>query len=143
VVAVLRERGRDKDLALLLERAHPVLVDAAGAAEQHHRPVVLLGVGESGQGVDDPGPADDEAGLRAAEQVAGGLRGVRRGLLVAHPDERDAGLLGGHRDRHDGEADDAEHVVDALLLEAAGDEAGATAVCHVGWSFRSISPTFR
>ena len=64
-VAVLRERRRRQHLALLLERAHAVLVDAAGAADEDHRPVVLLGVGEAGQGVDHAGTADDEARLRA------------------------------------------------------------------------------
>ena len=47
-VAVLGERGRRQHLPLLLERAHAVLVDAAGAADEDHRPVVLLGVGQAG-----------------------------------------------------------------------------------------------
>ena len=43
---VLAVRRREFDLALFLEAAHAVLVDRRRAADQDHRPAVLLGVGQ-------------------------------------------------------------------------------------------------
>ena len=77
----------------------PLRQDSDAPPMQDHRPAVLLRVGEAGEGVDDAGAGHDEAGAGAAGQVADGLRGVRGGLLVAHPDVRDAFLLRGGGDR--------------------------------------------
>jgi hypothetical protein len=67
-----------------------------------------------------PGPLTTRQ-ARAPGHVADGLRRVRRRLLVPHADVLDADALRLERDRHDRHADDAEHVLDALLLEAARD----------------------
>ena len=47
------------DLVLLLERAHAVLIDGRGAADQDHRPAVLLGIGKTGERMDDAGARDN------------------------------------------------------------------------------------
>jgi hypothetical protein len=51
-------------------------------------------------------------------------------LLVAKAQIADALALRRDGDRDDREADDPEHVLDTLLLEAAGDDAGPADLCH-------------
>ena len=46
------------------------------------------------------------------------------------PPELDALGLSGGGDAEDGESDDAEHVIDALLLETAGDQGVAVDFSH-------------
>ena len=72
--------------------------------------------------MNDAGAGDDDAGLGTANQVAGGLGRIGGGLLVAHADVLDALFLGIGGELPDREADDAEHVVNALLLERAGEQ---------------------
>src|SRR5581483_8649626 len=129
-VGILAERPRRLHLVRLLEGAHAVLEAIVGAAEQDHRPAVAPGVGEAGDRVDHAGAGDDEAGLRPAGEVAGRLRGVTRGLLVAHAVELDPLTLGGEGDRHHGDADDAEHILHALLLQLARDQGRAVDLGH-------------
>ena len=119
------------DLVFLLERAHAVLIDGRGAADQDHRPAVLLGIGEAGKRVDDARPGDREARARPPGQVAGGLRGIGRRLLVAHADIFYADLLRRLRDRLHRKADDAEHVFDAVLLEFARHDLRAGRSTHL------------
>ena len=59
--AHLRNRGRGQHLALFLERAHAVAVGLRSAADQDHRPAILLRVGEAGEAVDDAGAGHDDA----------------------------------------------------------------------------------
>ena len=54
-VGELAERGGDVDLAFLLEGAHAILICGRCAADQDHRPAVLLGVGQSGEAVHHAG----------------------------------------------------------------------------------------
>ena len=81
--------------------------------------------------MDDAGAGDGEAGLRPAGEIAGGVRGVARGLFVAHADVGDALLLRVGGEALHRKADDAEHVVDALLLETARHQLGARDSGHV------------
>ncbi len=129
-VGVLTPGLGRRDLILLLEGGHAVLVGRRGATDQNHRPQVLLCVGQAGQGVDDTGTGHHQTTLGPAGQVARGLGGVGGRLLIAHADEGDALPLHGHGDRHDREADDAEHVLDALLLEVPGQDPGSGDVAH-------------
>jgi hypothetical protein len=105
-VRELAERRRDQHLALFLERAHAVAPGLRRAADADHRPAVLLRIGEAGEGVDHAGARHDEAGARAPGQIADGLRGIRGGLLVAHPDVGDPFLLRGRGDRAHRKPDD-------------------------------------
>src|SRR5205814_1758945 len=84
--------GRRQYLALLLERAHAVAERFRGAADQDHRPAILLRVGEAGEAVDDAGAGHDDARARPAGQEADGAGRIGRGLLIAHADIRQAGV---------------------------------------------------
>jgi hypothetical protein len=117
-VRELAERRRDQHLALFLERAHAVAPGLRSAADEDHRPAILLRIGEAGEGVDDAGARHDEAGAGAPGHVANRLRGIRGGLLVAHPDVGDPFLLRGRGDRAHRKPDDPEHELDALPFEA-------------------------
>ena len=139
----LADRGRGQDLALFLERAHAVAVGLGRAADQDHRPAVLLGIGEAGDAVDDAGAGHDDARARPAGQEADGAGGVGRGLLVAHSDIGQPDLLRRFGDRPDREPDDAEHVFDALRLEALGQQVGALDLSHKNPPFRENRPARR
>ena len=109
-VRELAERRRDLHLALFLERPHAVAPGLRGAADEDHGPEILLRIGEAGEGVHDAGARHDEAGAGTPGQIANGLRGIRGGLLVAHPDIGDSFLLRGGGDRAHRKPDDPEHV---------------------------------
>ncbi len=125
------ERRGDQHLALFLEGAHGAAIGLRGAADQDHRPAILLRIGEAGEAVHDAGAGHDDAGARSALQIAVGLRGVGGGLLVPHADIGNTFLLGGRGDRADRKPDDPEQVVDALLLEAPRDQGGAVDFAHL------------
>ncbi len=139
-VRPLADRCRRQHLALLLERAHAVAVGLRSAADQDHRPAILLRVGEAREAVDDAGAGHDDARARPAGQVADGAGGVGRGLLVTHADIGQADLLRRVGDRTDGEPDDAEHVFDALLLQAFRQQIGAFDFSH---TLSPVSPVSR
>ncbi len=130
-VRELAERGRAEHLALLLERAHAIAIGLRRAADQQHRPAILLGVGEAGDAVDDARAGHRDARARTAGQKADRARGIRRRLLVAHADIGDAVLLRGLGQRSDREPDDPEHVFDALLLKAFRQKVRAGDFCHI------------
>src|SRR5947209_979118 len=117
----LAEWRRDQHLTLFLERSHASPPGLRSAADQDHRPAILLSVGEAGEGVDDAGARHDEAGARAPGQITHRLRGIRGGLLVPHSDVGDAFLLCGRGDRAHRKPDDPEHELDALLFEVLRD----------------------
>ena len=123
-------RGRGQHLALLLERAHAVAVGLRRAADQDHRPAILLRVGKAGETVDDAGAGHDDARAGAAGQEADGAGGIGCRLLVAHADIGQAHLLRRLGDRPDGEPDDAEHVFYALLLQAFRQQVCASDFSH-------------
>ena len=74
---------------------------------------------------------DGKADAGAAREIANGGRRVGSGLLVAHVGVFDPGPLRVDADGDHGEADDAEHVVDALLLQRTDYDFGARDVGHV------------
>src|SRR6516162_3062876 len=117
-VCEFAERRGDQHLTLFLESAHAAAIGLRGAAEQNHRPAILLGIGEAGETVHHAWAGHDDAGAGAASQIAVGLCRVGGGLLVAHADIGNAFLLRGCGDRGDWKADDPEKVIDALLFEA-------------------------
>ena len=129
-VRELAERRGDQHLALLLEGAHAAAIGLRGAADQDHRPAVLLRVGETGEAVDDAWAGHRDAHAGPARQVAVGPGRVGRGLLVAHADIVDAFFLRGRGDRADREPDDAEHVINALLFEASCYQGSAVDFAH-------------
>jgi hypothetical protein len=120
----------DQYLALFLEGAHGAAIGFRRAADQDHRPAILLRIGEAGEAVHDAGAGHDDAGAGAALQIAIGLRRIGRGLLVAHADIGDAFLLRGRGDRADRKPDDPEQMVDALLFEAPCHQGGAVDFAH-------------
>ena len=124
------ERRGDQHLALFLEGAHAAAIGLRGAADQDHRPAILLGIGEAGETVHHAGAGHDDAGAGAAGQIAVGLRRVGGGLLVAHADIGNAFLLRGCGDRGDRKPDDPEQVIDALLLEAPRYQGSAVDFAH-------------
>ena len=130
-VGELAERRGDQHLALFLEGAHAAAIGLRGAADQDHRPAVLLGIGEAGEAVHHAGAGHGEADAGATGHIAVGLGRVGRGLLVAHADVVDAFLLRGRGDRADRKPDDPEHMIDALLLEAPRDQGSAIDFTHV------------
>ena len=77
-----------------------------------------------------PRARDRETSARPAREIANRACRVACGLFIAHPNELDALGLSGGGDAEDGESDDAEHVIDALLLETAGDEGVAVDFSH-------------
>jgi hypothetical protein len=68
-------------LAVFLEGAHAAAIGLRGAADQDHRPAILLRIGKASEAVRDTGAGDDDTGAGAALQVAISLRRVRGGLL--------------------------------------------------------------
>ena len=129
-VRPLADRRRGQHLALFLERAHAVAVGLRRAADQQHRPAILLRVGQAREAVDDAGTGHHDARAGAAGQVADGAGGIGRGLLVAHADIGQADLLRGLGERTDREPDHAEHVFHALFLEALRQQVGAFDLSH-------------
>ena len=128
---VLAVRCREFDLAFLLEATHAVLIHRRRATDQDHRPAVLLGVGEPREGVNHAGAGDRQTALRSTGQITRGMGRIARGLLVAHADVGDARLLRFRRETLYREADDAEDVVDPLLLQTARHQLRAVDFCHV------------
>ena len=110
--------GCAHDLAFLLERAHAVAVRFGCAADQQHRPAILLRVGQAREAVDHAGAGDDDARSRAPGHVADGAGGVGRGLLIPHADIGKAGFLGCVRQGADWEPDHPKHKFHALLFKA-------------------------
>ena len=129
-VGEFAERRGDQHLALFLECAHAAAIGLRGAADQDHRPAILLGIGEAGETVHHAGAGHDDAGAGPAGQIAVGLRRVGGGLLVAHADIGDAFLLRGRGDRADRKPDDPEQVIDALLFEAPRYQGSAVDFAH-------------
>ena len=130
-VRPLAQRRRGQHLALLLEGAHAVAVGLRRAADQQHRPAVLLRVRQARETVDDAGTGHDDARARAAGQVADGAGGIGRGLLVAHADIGQADFLRCLGERTHREPDHAEHELHALFLEAFRQQVGAFDLSHV------------
>ena len=130
-VRPLAHRRRGQHLALLLEGAHAVAIGLRRAADQHHRPAILLRVREAREAVDDAGTGHDDARAGPAGQIADGAGGIGRGLLVAHADIGEADLLRCLGERPDREPDHAEHVFHALFLEAFRQQVGAFDLSHV------------
>ena len=60
------EGRRDQHLALLLEGPHAAAIGLRRAADQDHRPAILLRIGEAGEAVHDAGAGHDDAGAGAA-----------------------------------------------------------------------------
>ena len=140
-VRVFAIRIGQGNLAVFLERAHAILVSRRGPTNQNHRPAVLLGVGETGKSVNDPRPGHDQTRLGAAGEIPGRLCRVTRRLLVAHADVGDACFLGGKRNAKHRKSDDAEHVVDTLLLEALRHYGGAINGGHCCLSLAELLTT--
>ncbi len=80
--------------------------------------------------MDDAGTGDREAGARTAGQVADRLRCIGGCLLVAHAVISDPDLLRSRGDRLHRKADDPEHVINALLLQAPRHQRGAINLTH-------------
>ena len=129
---VLRVDPRQLDLRCFLKGAHSFLIGIRRSAEQNHRPAVFLGIRESGDPMDHPGTRDGEACARASREVADGPGRIARGLLIPHADELDPLGLRCCGDSENGKPDDSEHVNDALLFEAAGDEGISVDFGHGG-----------
>jgi len=119
---VFRVDAPELDLGGFLERAAALLVGVARAAEQDHRPAVGLRVREACDAVDHAGAGDREAGGRSTREIADCGCGVAGGLFVSHPEELDSLVLGGHGEPEYRESDDAEHLLDALFLQTAGEQ---------------------
>src|SRR5215204_967466 len=122
---ILAERRGGQHLPLLLECAATVLVDGGGAADQDHRPGVLLGVCQAGERVNHTWPGDDSATLRTAGEVAGGLSSVGCRLLVAHAYVGNPLTLRPRRKDRNREAHHPEDKIDALLLQRARQQGRA------------------
>ena len=100
----------------LLEVAPRRQIERRGAAQQEHRPGVLLRVAQRGNRVRDAGSRDDECRPDMAAHIGSGLGGVSRRLFVAGADiahPRTLRLLG---HGHHGNAHHAKQLVDALVL---------------------------
>jgi len=121
----------EQHLALLLESAHAAAIGFRGAADQDHRPAILLRISKAGETVHDTGAGYDDAGAGAAGQIAIRPGSIGGGLLVAHADIGDTLLLRGGGDGADGKPDDAKEVVYALLFEAPRDQGGAVDFAHL------------
>ena len=130
-VRKLAERRGDQHLALLLEGAHAAAIGLRGAADQDHRPAVLLRVGETSEAVDDAWAGHRDARAGPARQIAVGPGRVGGGLLVAHADVGDAFFLRRCCDRADRKPDNPEQVIDALLLEAPRHQGSAVDFTHL------------
>jgi hypothetical protein len=130
-VGEFAERSCEQHLALFLEGAHAAAIGFRGAADQDHRPAILLRIGKPGEAVHDAGSGHDDAGAGPPGQIAVGTGGIGGGLLVPHADIGDTLLLRRRGDRPDREPDHAEQMVDPLLLQAPRDQGGAVDFSHV------------
>lgn len=108
------DKGLDGgDLIEFLEIAFAEVCLVGGAGDHEGRPGVGGGVGEAGEAVDAAGAGDGEEESGAGSEVAVGGGGVARRLLVVEGDEADAEGDGAACEGGDGDADDAEDVLDA------------------------------
>ena len=96
-----------------------------GARDDEHRDRVVVGAGDRRRGVREAGAGDQraDAGLARDARVAVGHE--RRALLVARRDVADLGGREAAVDLERVHARDAEHGVDAVLLEQADDRLAA------------------
>ena len=121
----LGDRRHHVDMRQVLERAHPVLGERALAADMEDRALRPEGGGDAGDRVGAAGPG---GGHHAAELpgLAGiAVGGMRRGLLVAHVDDADAGIEAAVVDVDDMPAAEGEDRVHPLVAERAGDQMAA------------------
>jgi hypothetical protein len=120
----------EDEVRAFLEGALAVLVAVVRATDEDHRPAVGPGVRHPGDAVNHARAGNAEADSGATRQIANGRGGVAGGLLIAEAEELDALALGVHCNGDNRDADDPEHVLDALLLERLGDDLRASNLCH-------------
>ena len=126
-IHALAERPVDLELARvvvevdLLMRMPSVEVRLHVAGDHDHRNRIERRVGHAGRRVRQSGPEmrQHDAGLAGGARVA--IGGVRRGLLVPGRHEPDAALAERIEHPDDGVPAQAEHHLDAELLEVVGD----------------------
>ena len=122
------------DLVDLLEHLAAELADRARPAERDDRAAIDQRIGEAGAEIQGRRAARRHAHARPLRHPRIGLRHIGRTLLVARVDQADAFLdraqLGiEHRPAHD-----EEHVLDALRLQAPGEDLVTRQFRHLGIS---------
>ena len=112
----LRDRRQDRGLVELLEAAGAPAVLRGAAADDDHGGAVELGLGDGADAVGDARSRGQHREARHPGELAGGLRGEGRGLLVAHVEQphRRVGGDGGVVHREDVGAGEGEHRLDAV-----------------------------
>src|SRR5205085_12060435 len=100
------------------------------AADQDHRPAVLLSIGKTREAVHHAWSGNGEAGAGAPGEIAVSPCRIGGALLVAHPEIGDAFLLRRRGDRGHGNPDDPDQAIKALLFEAPRDQGSAIDFAH-------------
>jgi hypothetical protein len=110
------------DLVDLLEDLAAELADRARAAERHDGTAINQRIGEPGAEIERPGSARRHAHARPLRHPRIGLRHVGGTLLVARVDQANAFLDAGQFGIEHRAAHDEEDILDALRLQAAGED---------------------
>ena len=97
-------------------------VSRALSGDRHEGRTIEVRVGDAGGEIRRTGPEGGEAHTRTTRQPPVRVGHEGRALLVTRRDEADGGVDQGIDDVQDLLAGDAEHVLDALVLEATDDE---------------------
>jgi hypothetical protein len=123
---VLHAGPRDADRVAFLEGILADRVRGHLSGEHDHRDGIHVGGGDPGNRVGDAGSRGDQADADLLRGPRVAVGGVHRALLVAHEHVAHLVLLEQLVvDEQDGAARVAEHVLDALFLEAAHHDFGA------------------
>ena len=129
-VRPLGDAGEEVDLLHLLQRALPGVEAGRRAAEQQHRTVGGVRIGDPGQRIGDAGAGGDRADADPAGEPRRRVGGVGRGLLVPRVDQLDAFLDARRVDRRDVQPRKREDVPDAFGLQHAHEKLRAGRGCH-------------
>ena len=119
----LDQRGHERDVVDLLQRALAPAEGGRAAAEDQHRRVVLVRGGDRAHPVGHPRPGGQRAHAERAGHLGPALGREGRGLLVADVDDVDALLAAAVVDREQVPAREREQLAHALGLERPGDQA--------------------
>ena len=126
----LGQAAHDLDMVHLLQRAHPPTRHRRPPADDEHRAVIGLRLGERRRGVGHTGPRRHRHHTAFARDLRPTLGRKRRRLLMADVDHSNPVLGRAHEERPDVAAIEREEVTDAGSLEGQRNQLASVARVH-------------